>query len=263
LGGKVVYGEAGVEGGLDVGDAVSQSEGDFLDGGRAGFADVIAGDGDGVPFGEMVAAPGENVGDDAHGGADGIDVGAASDVFLEDVVLDGAGNFGEVGALFFGDGDVEGEEDGGGGVDGHGGGDFFEGDAVEKSFHVFEGIDGDADFADFAEGERMVGVEADLGGEIEGDGEAGLAFAEEIAVALIGFDGGAEAGVLAHGPEAAAVHGGIDAAGERKFAGEGDGGFRVGREVGFGVETVEWEAGEGGEVGFAFGGFGGHGRVDS
>src|SRR6266851_5332380 len=79
------------ERGLDVGDAVCEGEGDFLDGGGAGFADVITGDGDGVPLGKMVAAPGENVGDDAHGGAHGIDVGAASDVFLQDVVLNGAG----------------------------------------------------------------------------------------------------------------------------------------------------------------------------
>ena len=136
---------------MDVGDAVGKREGDFLNGGRAGFADVIAGDGDGVPLGEIVAAPGEDVGDDAHGGADGINVGAAGDVFLEDVVLYGAGNFCEIGALLFGDGDVEAEEDGGGGVDGHGGGDFFERDIIEESFHVFEGIDGYADFADFAE----------------------------------------------------------------------------------------------------------------
>ena len=157
-------GEAGVESGLDVGDAVGEREGDFLDGGRAGFADVIAGDGDGIPLGEIVAAPGENVGDDAHGGTDGINVGAASDVFLENVVLHGAGKFCEIGALFFGDGDVEAEEDGGGGVDGHGGGDFFERDIIEESFHVFERIDGYADFADFAESERVVGVHADLRG---------------------------------------------------------------------------------------------------
>src|SRR5580692_10966957 len=117
LRGKFVDGEAGVERGLDVGDAVGQCEGDFLDGRRSGFANVVAGDGDGVPLGEIVAAPRENVGDDAHGRTNRINVRAAGDIFLEDVVLDGAGNFG--------DGNVEAEEDGGGGVDGHGGGDFF------------------------------------------------------------------------------------------------------------------------------------------
>ena len=119
-----------------------------------------------------MAAPGENVGDDAHGGAQRIDVSAARDIFLEDVVLHGAGEALEVRALLFGDGDVEREENRGGGIDGHRGGDSFERDAVEERLHVFEGINGDADFADFSEGESVIGIHADLRGEIESDGEA-------------------------------------------------------------------------------------------
>ncbi len=86
----------------------------------------------------------------------------------------------------------------------------------------------------------MVGVHADLSGEIEGDGKAGLAFAQEVAVTLVGFEGGAEAGVLAHGPEAAAVHGGIDAAGKGEFSGIAEGGFGVPvGEIFFSVETID------------------------
>ena len=55
-----------------------------------------------------------------------------------------------------------------GGVDGHRGGDVVERDAGEEAFHVFDGVDGDADLADFAEGHGMVGVVADLGRQIEG-----------------------------------------------------------------------------------------------
>ncbi len=73
--------------------------------------------------GHLVGAVAEEVGDDAHGGARREDVGAARDVFLEDVVLDGAGELADVRALLFGDGEVEREQDGGGGVDGHRGGD--------------------------------------------------------------------------------------------------------------------------------------------
>ena len=76
---------------LDVGDGVGQREGHFLNRRGAGFANVIAADGDGVPFGQLAGGPGEQVGDDAHGRARRIDVGAARDVFLQDVVLDGAG----------------------------------------------------------------------------------------------------------------------------------------------------------------------------
>ena len=51
---------------------------------------------------------------------------------------------------------------------------------------------------------------------------ARLAASEQIAIALVRFGGGAEAGVLPHGPEPAAIHRGIDAARERKFAGEAE-----------------------------------------
>ena len=76
-------------------------------------------------------------------------------------------------------------------------------------------------------GERVVGIHADLSGEIEGYGEAVNALRQEVAIALVRFDGGAEAGVLARGPEAAAVHRGVDAAGERELAWIGELGFRV------------------------------------
>ena len=211
--------ETGVDRGLDVGDAVGEGEGDFLHGGGAGLADVVAADGDGVPLGDFAGGPGEHVGDDAHGGAAGIDVGAAGDVLLEDVVLDGAARACGGRRPAPGRCDVEREQDGGGGVDGHRGGDGVELDALEEALHVVEGGDGDADVADFADGQGIVGVIADLGGEIEGDGEAGGAVREEEVVAAVGLLGVAEAGVLAHRPEAAAVHGGLDAAGEGVLAG--------------------------------------------
>src|SRR5215467_11148754 len=42
---------------------------------------------------------------------------------------------------------------------------------------------------------------------------------QEIFVAFVGFLGIAHAGILAHGPQAAAIHGGLHAAGERELAG--------------------------------------------
>ncbi len=49
LRGELVHRQPGPQGGLDVGDAVGQGEGDFLDRGGAGLADVVAGDRDRVP----------------------------------------------------------------------------------------------------------------------------------------------------------------------------------------------------------------------
>ncbi len=118
----------------------------------------------------------------------------------------------------------------GGRVDGHRGGDGVELDVSEEALHVLDGVDGDADLADFADGHGVVGVVADLGGEIEGDGEAGGAVREEEFVAAVGLLGIAHAGVLAHGPESAAVHGGLDAAGVGILAGVAQ--VAVGVEVG-------------------------------
>ena len=78
---------------------------------------------------------------------------------------------------------------------------------------------------------RIVAVEAHERRQIEGGAEAGLALAEEELEAFVGLAGGAEAGELPHGPEPAAIHGGVDAAGERILAGIA--------EVGVGIEAVE------------------------
>ena len=61
----------------------------------------------------------------------------------------------------------------------------------------------------------MVGVAPHLRRQVKGHRQAGLPLLEQIAVALVRLLSSAKAGVLAHGPEPAAVHGGLDAAGKR------------------------------------------------
>ena len=56
-----------LDGSIHIGDAVGQGKGDFLNSAGTCFADVIAGDTDGVPLGDLVLAVGKDVGDDAHG----------------------------------------------------------------------------------------------------------------------------------------------------------------------------------------------------
>ncbi len=95
----------------------------------------------------------------------------------------------------------------------------------------------------------MIGVVAHERGQIEGDGEAGLALREQITKALIGVFGGAEAGELAHGPEAAAIHGGMNAAGVRRLARVAE--IFLGRpirEIGGSVEALDRIVGDGGEL---------------
>jgi hypothetical protein len=131
----------------------------------------------------MLAGPGEEVGDERMAG-DGIDVGAARDVLLEDVVLDGAGELADdvrarsprrprrrrAGWLAVALMVIEVE-------------------TLSRGMPAKSRMSARSRWprrrADFAEGEGMVGVVADLGGEVEGDGEAGLCPGEEEFVAAL------------------------------------------------------------------------------
>ena len=98
----------------------------------------------------------------------------------------------------------------------------------------------------------MVGVQADLCRQIEGDGETRGPVGQQIFVAFIRFLGVAHARVLAHGPEASAVHRGLHAASKRVIAGVTDLPIVLpGFEIGWGVERLDGNVG----VGLSFGGW--------
>ena len=177
-----------------------EREGELLLGRGAGLLQVVAADVHRVPLRHRAVAVLGDVGDQLQAGLGREDVGAAGEVFLDDVVLDGALEPGDVGALLLGGGDVEGEEPGGGGVDRHRRVHRLEGDAVEEGAHVAEVGDGDADLADLAAGKDVVAVVAGLGGQVEGDREPGLAAGEVRAVEGVRGGSGGMAGVGAEEP---------------------------------------------------------------
>ena len=91
-----------------------------------------------------------------------------------------------------------------------------------------------------------IGVVAHLGRQVEGDRQAGLALLEQVPEAPVRLLGGREAGVLAHRPEAAAVHRRLDAPGERVLAGPPEVPVLVeAGEVGRGVQVPGLDAGRG------------------
>ena len=121
--------------------------------------------------------------------------------------------------MFFGHHQVHGPQHDGGRIDGHRDRGFFEIDAVEENLHVFERIDGDAAFADLAFAGGMIGVVAHQRGQVEGHRKAAAAMFEQVLVTLVGLFGRGEAGELSHGPELAAVAGGVNAARVGRLAG--------------------------------------------
>ena len=213
---------------VHIGDAVAEGEGDLLGGGRARLPDVVAGDGDRVPFRNGLRAILEGVGDQPHRGAGWIDVRAARHVFLEHVVLDGSRERGGGGPVCLAHCLVERQQRRGRGVDRHRGRHLAQVDAVEQALHV---IDRHPYPPHLPPGAGAVGVVAHLRGKVERGGQAGLAGCQKVTKPLVGLLRAAEAGVLPHGPEAAPEHGGLHAAGERELPGEADRRRRLVRRI--------------------------------
>jgi hypothetical protein len=199
---------------LGVGDAVRERERELLHGGRAGLADVVAGDGDRVPLRQSFGAVREQVGRQPHRGPGREDVVPARDVLLEDVVLHRAAEAVAGHALRLGDQLVEQQQKRRRRVDRHRRRHLAERDAVQQELHVGERVDRHAGTSDFPGRTRVVRVVAQLRREVEGDREAGLAALQEVPEARVRLLGGREARVLPDRPRPAAVHRAIGAARE-------------------------------------------------
>ena len=128
-------------------------------------------------------------------------------------------------------------------VDRHRDADVAEVDALEQRLHVVERVDGDALAPDLAERARVVGVVAHQRRHVERRREPGLAVVEQVAEALVGLLGGAEARELAHRPQPPAVHRRVDAARERRDSPGTPICSRVGQVL-LGVERLDRLAGE-------------------
>ena len=152
--------------------------------------------------GSSAGAEGEDVRHQAHRRLRPVDVRAAGDVLLEDVVLDGATEPVAGDAAAVGHGHDHGHQDRRRGVDGHGGRDLVQGQVGQQHLHVVDGADGHPHASHLAGSQGCVGVVAHLRGQVEGHGQAGLALLEQVAEPLVRLGSAGEACVLAHRPEA-------------------------------------------------------------
>ena len=108
-------------------------------------------------------------------------------------------------AVLLGDDDVQRQQPRRRRVDRHRRVHLVERDAVEQRVHVALVGDRDADLADLAARELVVGVVAGLGRQVEGDRQPGLPLGEVRAVQLVGLLGGRVARVRPHHPRAVAL----------------------------------------------------------
>ena len=226
---ELVDGQARVEAGADVLDAVGEGVGQLEVGRRPGLLDVVAGDRDRVEPRHLLRGVAEDVGDDPHARLRRVDVGVADHELLEDVVLDRPRELFRLHPLLLGGGDVEREHREHRAVHGHADAHLVERDALEERARVVDGVDRHPGHADVTLHTRVVGVVATVGGQVEGDREALLAGRQVAAVEGVGLLRGREAGVLADRPRLGGVHRRVGAAEVRREA-------RVGVQR---VETLE------------------------
>ncbi len=216
---ELVHAEPALHRRLHVGEPVREREGELLRGRRARLADVVARDGDRVPERHLAGAVLDHVHAEPHGRLRREDPLLLGDVLLEDVRLDRPAQAFTRYALFLGDADIEGEQHGGRRVDRHRGGDLAQRDAGEEQLHVLQRVDRHALAAHLAEGLGMVGVVPHERRHVEGGGQPRLPVLEQVAEARVRLLRGPEARELAHRPQPAPVHRGVDAPRVRVHAG--------------------------------------------
>ena len=118
-GSETIHGKAAFERPIDIFDAVAQSECQLLHGGGSSFANMIAADGNRIETRNALGGIFDNVSHQAHGGSRRKNVFLLRDVFLEDVVLQGARHARPIHALLFADREIHGPQNGRGRIDGH------------------------------------------------------------------------------------------------------------------------------------------------
>ena len=193
--------------GVEHGHRGRQRKGEFLHRRRARLLQVVGAHVHRVPFRHLAAREQDHVLDQPHRGRGREHVGAARQIFLDDVVLDGALERRARRALLVGDRDVERHQPRRGGVDGHRGVHGGERNAGKQRPHVAEMVDRHADLADLAGRQGMIGVVAGLGRQIEGDREAGLALREVRAIEPVRIGRGRMARIGADEPGWVALDG--------------------------------------------------------
>ena len=233
---EIINIQAGFNSRIDIGNAVGDGESDFLGSSRASFTNVIAGNRDGVPQGNVFRAIFENIGNQTHGRLRRENVSTASRILFQNIILDGAAQFVSADALFLANGDVHGQKYRSRRVDGHGSGYFAQINLIKEDFHVGQRVDSHAHLAYFAFSHIVVRIVTDLSRQVKCARQAGAARFEQVTVTLVGFFRRGEAGIHTHGPETATVHGRLYATGEGIGSWESDivdivGSFDIQRSV--------------------------------
>ena len=166
---------AGVSHLVEHGFRRGEGKGKLLRRRRSSLLQMVGADIGRVPFRNLARGVDDDVLDQPERGLGRKHIGAARQIFLDDVVLHRAGELAPVDALLVGERHIERQEPGGGGVDGHRGVHLAERNALHQRPHVAEMGDRHAHLAHLAAGERIVGVVSGLRRQVESDRKPRLA----------------------------------------------------------------------------------------
>ena len=180
---------------VEHGDRRRQRVGQLLHRRRASLLQMVGADVGRVPLGNLFVREDDGVLDQPQRRLGREHVGAARQVFLDDVVLNGAGELVARGALLVGEGNVERQQPRRRGVDRHRRVHLVERDTGEQRPHVAQVGDRHADLADLALGELVVAVVAGLRRQVEGDRQARLTLGKVLPVELVRLRGRRVAGI--------------------------------------------------------------------
>ena len=167
---------------VEHGDGGGERIGKLLHRRRAGLLQMVGADVHRIPLRRLAGAEKDEILGEPERRIGRKNVGAAREIFLDDVVLRGPLKRGARRALLVRRGDIERHQPGRGGVDRHRRVHRGDRNLIEERSHIAEMGDGHADLADLALRQRMVAVEPGLGRQVEGDRKAGLALGEVLTV---------------------------------------------------------------------------------
>ena len=148
-------------------DTISNCECDFLSCCGTCFTDVVTGDGNCVPFWNVLRTIFEDISDQTHGWFWWENVSTTSCVFFQNIILNCTFQFCGRYALFFSYCDIHCQQNGCWSVDCHGSGYFAKVDAVEQDFHICQGVNRYTYFTNFAFSHNIIRVITDLSWQVE------------------------------------------------------------------------------------------------
>ena len=143
-------------------DTISNCKCDFLCCCGTCFTDMVTGNGNCIPFWNVLRAIFKDISDQTHRWFWRENVSTTSCVFFQNIILNCTFQFCGRYALFFSYCDIHCQQNGCWSVDCHGSGYFAKVDAVEQDFHICQGVNRYTYFTNFAFCNCIIGVITNL-----------------------------------------------------------------------------------------------------